>query len=111
MEMFSRLAETPEDMKLRVEESAVGRDASNWYMSLNAEGGFPGRGDFNRKLRINYEAVWPLRVKERRRQARMRGSLEACIAELNRLRLDYNDWSVSEEAEMFIDGLHLEIMS
>lgn len=110
MELFFRRMSTPDDMRLWVAESFLEGDALNWYMSVEAAGGFSGWESFSHKLRINYGGVSPLRAKERLRQVRMTASLEEYIAEFNRLRLDCMGLSVAEEVEMFIDGLHPEIM-
>lgn len=110
MELYFRRSEVPSHMKMSIAESFLEGDVLNWYMGLLAVDSLIGWNEFSRKLRINYGGVSPLAAREKLRRVRMTGSLEDYIAEFNRVSLDCVGLPAAEEIEMFVDGLHPEIM-
>lgn len=110
MELYFRRAKIPPSMKLSIAESFLEGDALNWYMGLITHDSLCEWEEFSKKLRINYGGVSPLAAREKLRKVRMTGSLEEYIAEFNRVRLDCAGLPPGEEIEMFVDGLHPEIM-
>lgn len=110
MELYFRRSEVPSHMKMTIAESFLEGDVLNWYMGMLTVDSLVGWEELSRKLRINYGGVSPLAAREKLRRVRMTGSLEDYIAEFNRVSLDCVGLPAAEEIEMFVDGLHPEIM-